>query len=442
MRDIRRIFNIAVLLILSNAVFLWNLLQISMLMKILCIMVLATAYIIIAFLPINAKGKQLKLLNLGAGCEMLLMSAIVTAAQLALHLTVFQSYEFSAAVWIGNLAVTAALLIVTLANGLVRLFFASGQIRLSHRLFVVFLWWVPVVNLFVFCAVWRVANREYRFECLRLKRNDERREQAVCGTKYPLLFVHGIFFRDWKYVNYWGRIPKELEGNGARIFYGNQHSSSSVESSAEELKKRIFEVLEESGAEKVNIIAHSKGGIDSRYAISVLGMDKYVASLTTVNTPHRGCRFARKALDGLPPSLVSAVSGKYDRIFSRLGDDTPDFWSGVSDLTDEKCARLNELSPDCEGVYYRSIGSKMYNARSAGFPLNLGWGIVNAVDGENDGLVAVPSMPWGEFTLWACPGRTGISHGDVIDLMRRDVPGFDVREMYVGLVSDLKNKGL
>ena len=35
----------------------------------------------------------------------------------------------------------------------------------------------------------------------------------------------------------------------------------------------------------------------------------------------------------------------------------------------------------------------------------------------------------------------GVSHADIIDLMRRDKPDLDIREFYVGLVSDLKNKG-
>ena len=33
-------------------------------------------------------------------------------------------------------------------------------------------------------------------------------------------------------------------------------------------------------------------------------------------------------------------------------------------------------------------------------------------------------------------------HGDVIDLNREDIPGFDVREFYVQLVAKLKEKGL
>ena len=38
--------------------------------------------------------------------------------------------------------------------------------------------------------------------------------------------------------------------------------------------------------------------------------------------------------------------------------------------------------------------------------------------------------------------KRGISHGDMIDLNRENIEGFDVREFYVGLVSELKAKGL
>lgn len=40
------------------------------------------------------------------------------------------------------------------------------------------------------------------------------------------------------------------------------------------------------------------------------------------------------------------------------------------------------------------------------------------------------------------PEGEGISHGDMIDLMREDVPGFDVREFYMELVKGLKARGL
>ena len=42
---------------------------------------------------------------------------------------------------------------------------------------------------------------------------------------------------------------------------------------------------------------------------------------------------------------------------------------------------------------------------------------------------------------WSQGGTRGISHGDVVDLNRENIPGFDVREFYVSLVADLKNRG-
>ena len=64
-------------------------------------------------------------------------------------------------------------------------------------------------------------------------------------------------------------------------------------------------------------------------------------------------------------------------------------------------------------------------------------------DGPNDGLVSERSFHWGgEYRLLTAKGRRGISHGDVIDLNRENIPGFDVREFYVSLLSDLKKKGL
>ena len=39
------------------------------------------------------------------------------------------------------------------------------------------------------------------------------------------------------------------------------------------------------------------------------------------------------------------------------------------------------------------------------------------------------------------PGERGISHGDVVDLNRENIRGFDVREFYVKLAADLKRRG-
>ena len=88
--------------------------------------------------------------------------------------------------------------------------------------------------------------------------------------------------------------------------------------------------------------------------------------------------------------------------------------------------------------------SVMKRPGSAAPPLNLSYRLVKKYDrAENDGLVALPSARYGKFLgCLRAGGKRGISHGDMIDLMREDIPGFDVREFYIGLVRDLKARGL
>ena len=67
------------------------------------------------------------------------------------------------------------------------------------------------------------------------------------GLKYPILLVHGMGFHDHRIFNYWGRIPRKLEAQGNRIFYGKQDSHGSAESNGRFLYGRLQEILEETG---------------------------------------------------------------------------------------------------------------------------------------------------------------------------------------------------
>lgn len=74
--------------------------------------------------------------------------------------------------------------------------------------------------------------------------------------------------------------------------------------------------------------------------------------------------------------------------------------------------------------------------------LNFLYPLVNLFDGKNDGLVGENSFEWGsDFRMLSTSGKRGISHGDVIYLNRENFDGFDIREYYVQLVSELKNRG-
>ncbi|MEE0264228.1 MAG: triacylglycerol lipase [Acutalibacteraceae bacterium] len=327
-------------------------------------------------------------------------------------------------------------------NGITRVYCTSVQLGVEKRAWGIILGMVPVANLIMLFKIIHTVRSEVRLEADKIKLNEKRKENAICSTKYPILLVHGVFFRDSKMLNYWGRVPGELIKNGAEIYYGQHESASSVADSAEQIYDRIKYITEKTGCEKVNIIAHSKGGLDSRYAISVLGASKYVATLTTVNTPHRGCLFVDNLLNVAPENMVGKIADTYNSSAVALGDTQPDFIAAVSDLTDHACREFNEKVIDSPEVYYQSVGSTLGRATGGKFPLNVSYPLVKKYSGANDGLVAEPSFKWGSnYTHLKPCGKRGISHGDVIDLNRENIPGFDVREFYVQLVADLKNRG-
>ncbi|MCI8331879.1 MAG: triacylglycerol lipase [Clostridiales bacterium] len=328
-------------------------------------------------------------------------------------------------------------------NGILRVYCTATMLGAKWRVLGIIFGFVPVANLVVLYRIIAVVRQEVHREEERELRNQQRQEEKVCATRYPVLLVHGVFFRDARFLNYWGRIPGELERNGAQLFYGHQQSALSVCDSAKEIAETIREIVDKIGCEKVNIVAHSKGGLDCRYAITHLGVAPLVASLTTINTPHQGCLFADWLLDRAPVSLRNRVARVYNATLRKLGDTTPDFLSAVEDLRASACQDFNQTTPDCPGVYYQSVGSCINRPLRGVFPLNLTYAFVRHFDGPNDGLVNLHASQWGErFIRLTSSSPDGISHADVIDLARRDKPDFDVREFYVCLLNELKNKGL
>lgn len=345
-------------------------------------------------------------------------------------------------VWVRYLLIAFLVELVLFWNGIIRVYLTSVQLGMKWRVIGIICGWIPIAQIYALCKIIHITSNEVVYENEKYLLNQIRAENEECRTRYPILLVHGVFFRDFRFFNYWGRIPAELKRNGAAIFYGNQQSAASVERCGEELTERIKQIVRETGCEKVNIIAHSKGGLDSRCAISVCGAADYVASLTTVNTPHRGCIFADYLLDKIPDKVCCNVASKYNAALSKFGDHDPNFIEAVRDLTASSCARLNSMLPDSPQVYYQSIGTKMNRASGGRFPLNMFYPVVKHFDGANDGLVSVDSMKWGSnFICLTVPEGRGISHGDMIDLNRENIPGFDVREFYVGLVHELKEMG-
>lgn len=264
--------------------------------------------------------------------------------------------------------------------------------------------------------------------------------------RYPILLVHGMGFRDNRYFSYWGRIPQMLENMGCRVYYGHQDSNADIQTNGAYIARRIQEILAETGAEKVNILAHSKGGLDSRYAISTLRMGDKVASLTTLATPHHGSRTVDKLLR-FPDWIVRFVGFCADCWFRLLGDKHPNSYRVFHSFTTESAARFNRDNPDDPGVFYQSYAFVMRKPTSdmlMWLP-NL---VVKHIEGENDGLLTPESVCWGEFVGVFCgAGRRGISHCDEIDLRRRPLTKkegdgvADMVDFYRSIVQKLICKG-
>ncbi len=262
-----------------------------------------------------------------------------------------------------------------------------------------------------------------------------------CNTKYPIMLIHGAGFRDdSKIFSYWGRIPDALTREGAKIYFSNQDAWGTIEKNAATIKESIDEVLKETKSKKINLIAHSKGGLESRYLISKLNMHKKIASLTTISTPHHGC----KTLDTFykwPKPIYKLVAFFVNLYFGLLGDKRPDFYTGSRQLSHIFCTRFNIKCPDMPGVYYQSYTSKMSSALSD-LLLFFTYLIIKFIEGDNDGLVGVDSAKWGEFKgVLSCKKRRGISHADVIDFRGSDFSNFHVQDVYINMVRELKQKG-
>lgn len=239
----------------------------------------------------------------------------------------------------------------------------------------------------------------------------------ICKTKYPIMLVHGIGFRNSKSIGYWGRIPQALESQGATVFCSKQDGWGTIETNGSYLTDEIDQILAETGSERINLIAHSKGGIDSRYLLSLPEPNR-IASITTISTPHHGS----KSMDFLMhvPAFLVKFAGIFVGVVSRLlGDKNPNFYQTCMQMTTKRMAEFNDKHNNTSGVYCQSFGALMRKP-SSDIIMMIQNAIVSLIEGENDGLVTPSSASWENYTgVIIGSGKRGVSHADVVDLRRR-----------------------
>jgi len=264
--------------------------------------------------------------------------------------------------------------------------------------------------------------------------NNINKETAI--IKYPVVMVHGIAAHDRKsLINFWGRIPETLRNNRAVVFLGNTDAWGSIESNAAILKSTIDKVLLETKSEKVNIIAHSKGGIDSRYLIWKYDYGDKIASLTTISTPHHGAELADLLFSG--KIIHTNIAKKALITFGKLyGDTNPDIYNSIYQLTTENMREFNSKIEMDSRVYYQSIYTTMKNRFDDLMFFN-SYIYVNKISGANDGIVSVASTRWsGNISE-----IEGLSHAEIVDFKMRNISGINIPDIYLNIIRDLGNRG-
>lgn len=266
-------------------------------------------------------------------------------------------------------------------------------------------------------------------------------QPEIIQLKYPLFMCHG-------YGGIAGLVRPApihepcmtLRGHGIHAFAPNIVPYAGIDTRAEQWAEKIVQLKEQYGYEKFNVVGHSMGGLDMRYAISKMDIADSVASLTTIATPHRGTSLAELVLT--TPGILKEKLGE---VFDWFGESIfPNAKSNavaaVEQLTREYVTEeFNPAVKDDESVNYYSFSAAV--GRGTNHPLNPIYRYQNMhiynQEGLNDSFVSVESAIWGEHIQ-----TTPLSHMEQLDIQVSKDRRKYVEHFWLDLVENLKNNGL
>lgn len=268
---------------------------------------------------------------------------------------------------------------------------------------------------------------------------------------FPIVLAHGfVGFEDFAgvdFVQYFFGVKDALALDGELEVFTpavDPFNASAVRGA--ELLAHVERVLAETGAERVNLIGHSQGGLDARWVAHA--RPDLVASVTTISTPHRGSAVADLVLDlspgdqGFRDLLDQLVRLLGRPLWDASGTETSVF-AALRQLSSAGAAEFNREITDAPGVRYFSIAGRSDRHGGGAIcdvdsmrPFIRGYeneldpidpllslseeildGGLFAPD-PNDGLVTVASAIWGEFL-----GCIPADHLDEIGQLLGDRPG-------------------
>lgn len=171
-----------------------------------------------------------------------------------------------------------------------------------------------------------------------------------------------------------------------------------IETRAENWVKLIHSFCEDHNYEKVNVVAHSMGGLDIRCALSKMDVAHKVESLTTIATPHHGSSLADLVLKA-PELLTEKLSLVFDwfgnNVFPKTKSDA------LGSLEQLSCSYVKEVfnpgHPNVEDVAYYSYSAAV--GKGTEYSINPVLKFQNSQifekEGGNDAFVSIESAKWG-----------------------------------------------
>lgn len=222
------------------------------------------------------------------------------------------------------------------------------------------------------------------------------------GFLVPQTFLGAAYFRGLK---------ERFEARGHKTLFPEVPPLGSVETRARILADAIREAYPQG---PVHIVAHSMGGLDSRFLIAHnlhgLAEPGRIVSLDTLSTPHRGSPVA-DLLAG--PSSEAPQRRVYEHLraaLAPLGLET----GALAHLTSEAAARVPDPVPTHPHIRYRShfAGGRPGPLRTC-LALAPTYHYLLAATGQpNDGVVTLESAKYGEFQepFWPCDHVDMVGH--------------------------------
>ncbi len=239
-------------------------------------------------------------------------------------------------------------------------------------------------------------------------------------TRYPVVLLHGFAGTD-KYfglLDYFYKVRSHLEKKGYLVFTPTVQPIADSKVRVNRLAGKIDQILRQTGAKKLNLIAHSQGGVDGRLLISRLGYGAKIATLTTISSPHRGIPLPQLLV---PPA--QELSEKNMKVYNQRYPNDPRVkyfsWAGVT------CSRLDFK---CRKKYKDEVVDPLLSATYLA---------LKALRGPNDGVVPVSSAKWGTF-LGELPADHWDEIGQVADEKNRPFRHLD---FYLSEVRRLRGLG-